>query len=60
MEQYQEVMTHFHHEQPLEEANKIRLQAEQQLARDSSGKRLGQVEGEGMETLDKPIPAPIF
>jgi len=53
-------MTHFHHEQPLEEANKIRLQAEQQLARDSSGKRLGQVEGEGMETLDKPIPAPIF
>lgn len=60
MEQYQEVMAHFHHEQPLEEANKIRLQAEQQVGRDSSGRRLGQVEGEGMENIDKPIPAPMF
>jgi hypothetical protein len=53
-------MAHFHHEQPLEEANKIRLQAEQQVGRDSSGRRLGQVEGEGIENIDKPIPAPMF
>jgi hypothetical protein len=36
------------------------LQAEQQVGRDSSGKRLGQIEGEGIEQLDKPLPAPIF
>jgi hypothetical protein len=60
MEQYQDVMSHFHHEAPLEEANKIRLQAEQQVGRDSSGKRLGQVEGEGLDNIDKPIPAPEF
>jgi hypothetical protein len=60
MEQYQEIMAHFHHEQPLEEANKIRIQAEQQIARDSSGKRLGQIEGDGIESLDKTSPAPMF
>ena len=60
MDLYQEVMAHFHHEAPLEEANKIRLQAEQQVGRDSTGKRLGQVEGEGLDNIDKPIPAPSF
>ena len=59
-EQYQDIMAHFHHEAPLEEANKIRVQAEQQVGRDSSGKRLGQVEGEGLGDIDKPLPAPTF
>lgn len=57
---YQEVMSHFHHDAPLEEANKIRMQAEQQVGRDSSGRRLGQVEGEGLDNIDKPMPAPVF
>lgn len=60
MEQYQEIMAHFHHDAPLEEANKIRLQAEAQQGRDSSGRRLGQVEGEGLDSIDTPIPAPVF
>lgn len=59
-ESYQEIMTHFHHDQPLEEANKIKVQAEQQVGRDSSGRRLGQVEGEGLGDIDKPLPAPTF
>ena len=60
MDMYQDIMAHFHHEAPLEEANKIRMQAENIQGRDSSGKRLGQVEGEGIEQLDKPLPAPTF
>jgi hypothetical protein len=60
MDIYQDVMAQMHHEAPLEEANKIRVQAEAVQGRDSSGKRLGQVEGEGLGEIDKPIPAPIF
>ena len=60
MERYQAVMAHFHHEAPLEEANKIRVQAESMQTRDSSGKALGKVEGEGLGDIDKPLPAPIF
>jgi len=60
MELYQDVMAHFHHEAPLEEANKIRLQAEQVVGRDSSGRKLGQVEGEGLDFIDKQLPAPVF
>lgn len=60
MELYQDVMAHFHHDAPLEEANKIRLQAEQQAGRDNSGRRLGQVEGEGLDNMNKPIAAPVF
>mgnify|MGYP000430141034 FL=1 len=60
MDMYQEVMAHFHHDAPLEEANKIRLQAEQQVGRDSRGRPLGQIEGDGMDNIDKPIPAPHF
>lgn len=60
MELYQEIMAHFHHEAPLEEANKIRLQAEAQQGRDSSGRKLGQVEGDGLDNIDTPIPAPVF
>jgi hypothetical protein len=61
MDTFQDIMAHFHHEAPLEEGNKIRLQAENvQGARDSSGKSLGQVEGDGLGEIDKPIPAPVF
>ena len=60
MERYQQVMAHFHHEAPLDEANKIRLQAEQQVGRDSRGRPLGMTEGEGLDNIDKPIPAPVF
>jgi hypothetical protein len=53
-------MAHFHHDAPLEEANKIRVQAEQAVGRDSTGKRLGMVEGEGLGDIDKPVNAPVF
>lgn len=57
---YQEIMAHFHHDMPLEEATKIKVQAEQVVGRDSNGKSLGQVEGDGYGNLDKPISAPHF
>ena len=60
METYQDIMAHFHHDQPLEEANKIKVQAESQVGRDSRGKPLGYVEGDGLEQIDKPMPAPVF
>ena len=60
METYQDIMAHFHHDQPLEEANKIKVQAESQVGRDSRGRSLGQVEGDGLEQMYKPIPAPVF
>ena len=60
MDVYQEVMSHFHHEAPLEEAEKIKRNAEAQVGRDSRGKPLGQIEGEGLDNIDKPIPAPTF
>ena len=60
MDLYQEVMAHFHHEAPLEEAEKIKRNAEAQVGRDSRGKPLGQIEGEGLDNIDKPIPAPTF
>jgi hypothetical protein len=60
MDIYQDIMAHFHHDAPLEEANKIRLQAEQQVGRDSNGKALGRIEGEGLDNIDKRVEAPIF
>lgn len=60
MDIYQEIMAQMHHEAPMEEANKIRVQAESIQGRDSSGRRLGQVEGEGIEDMDRFIPAPTF
>ena len=60
MDIYQEVMTAMHHDAPLEDAEKIRVQAEQLQGKDSSGKRLGSVEGEGLDLIDKKVPAPIF
>ena len=60
MDIYQEVMTAMHHDAPMEDAEKIRIQAEQLQGKDSSGKRLGSVEGEGLDLIDKQVPAPIF
>jgi hypothetical protein len=49
MDVFQELMTHMHYDKPREEADKIRVQVEQlQGARDSNGKSLVAVEGEGM------------
>jgi hypothetical protein len=60
MDVYQDVMAHFHHEAPLEEANKIRVQAESAGGRDSRGRHLGQIEGDGIDQLDKQAPVPTF
>ena len=58
---YQDIMAHFHHDAPLEESGKIKMNAENvQGGRDSSGKSLGQVEGDGLGNIDKSLPAPIF
>lgn len=61
MEVYQEVMTQMHHEAPNEEADKVQIQIEQlQGNRDSSGKSLGSVEGEGFGNLNRNVKSPIF
>ena len=61
MDLYQDVMLQMHHEKPMEEADKIRVQAENlQGMRDSSGKSLGQVEGEGFGDLDRDVKTPVF
>ena len=61
MEVYQEYMTQVHHEMPMEEADKVQIQIEQlQGNRDSSGKSLGSVEGEGFGNLNRNVPTPVF
>jgi hypothetical protein len=61
MELYQDVMTQMHHEMPMEEAEKIRVQIENlQGNRDSSGRSLTQVEGEGFGNLDRTVQSPVF
>jgi len=61
MEVYQDVMLQMHHEAPNEEAEKIRVQVEQlQGNRDSSGRSLGSVEGEGFGNLDRNVQSPVF
>jgi hypothetical protein len=57
---YQEIMAELHHYAPQDEADKIRVQVESQQTRDSNGKRLGQIEGEGIYNLDEHKPVPIF
>jgi hypothetical protein len=45
----------------INSANKIKIQSEQQLGgRDSNGKPLGQIEGDGMDSIEKPSVAPSF
>jgi hypothetical protein len=60
MDVYQDVMLHMHHHLPMEEAEKVRYQAEQAQGRDSRGRSLGQVEGEGFGMLDEPVKSPVF
>ena len=61
MEIYQDVMLQMHHERPMEEADKIRVQVENlQGARDSRGRSLGQVEGEGFGDMDRNVKIPVF
>jgi hypothetical protein len=61
MEVYQEVMTQMHHEAPNEESDKVQVQVEQlQGNRDSSGRSLGSVEGEGFGNLNRNVPTPVF
>lgn len=62
MDIYQEVMTHMHHEKPREEAEKIKVQMENlQGQRDSSGRSLVNVEGEGFGSIEQqPNKLPVF
>jgi hypothetical protein len=54
MEMYQDIMLHMHHELPMEEADKVKLQVEQmQGQRDSAGRSLTQVEGDGFGNIDQ-------
>jgi signal-transduction protein with cAMP-binding, CBS, and nucleotidyltransferase domain len=57
---YQDIMSELHHYAPQDEADKIRVQAESAIGRDSRGRPLGMVEGEGIVDLDKPMPVPVF
>jgi len=58
---YQDIMLQMHHEAPMDEADKIKVQIEQlQGNRDSSGKSLGQVEGEGFGQFDQTVRTPVF
>jgi len=62
MDIYQEVMIHYHHDQPREEAEKIRVQVENlQGQRDSNGRSLANIEGEGIGSIDQqPNRTPVF
>jgi hypothetical protein len=62
MDIYQEVMLYQHHEKPREEAEKIRVQVENlQGQRDSNGRSLMSVEGEGIGSIEQqPNRTPIF
>jgi hypothetical protein len=57
---YQDVMMEMHHHAPLDEQEKIKVQQDQLLnAKDSNGKRIGQIEGDGMN-FDQTAKVPIF
>jgi hypothetical protein len=62
MEIYQEVMLYHHHERPREEVDKIKVQLESlQGQRDSNGRPLMSVEGEGIGSIDQqPNRIPVF
>jgi hypothetical protein len=54
MDIYQEIMVYQHHEKPREEAEKILVQQESlQNQRDSNGRRLVSVEGEGFGSIEQ-------
>jgi hypothetical protein len=62
MDIYQEIMLYQHHERPREEAEKIRVQVENlQGQRDSNGRPLVSVEGEGIGSIEQqPNKIPVF
>jgi hypothetical protein len=61
MDIYQEVMLHMHHEKPREEAEKIKVQQESLQGRDSNGRPLLSVEGEGFGSIEQqPNKLPVF
>ena len=62
MDIFQHYMTHMHHDKPREEADKVRVQLESlQGQRDSNGKSLVNVEGEGIGSIDRqPSKIPVF
>jgi hypothetical protein len=63
MDVYQDLMTQWHYEKPREEEEKIRVQVENlQGARDSNGKSLVRLEGDGLGKFDtQPTnTAPVF
>ena len=53
MEIYQDIMTYQHHERPQEEAEKIKVQLESLQGRDSNGRPLVSVEGEGLGSIEQ-------
>jgi hypothetical protein len=59
MDIYQDIMAEMHHYAPLDEQEKILVQQEQLLgAKDSNGRALVQIEGDGMkfdQTRDEPV-----
>jgi hypothetical protein len=63
MDVYQEIMTELHYSKPREEEDKIRVQVENlQGARDSNGKSLVRLEGDGLGSFDSQPTntAPVF
>jgi hypothetical protein len=62
MDVFQDYMTEMHHDRPRDEADKVRVQLESlQGQRDSNGRSLVNVEGEGLGSLDnQPSKTPVF
>lgn len=62
MDIYQDYMLYHHFEKPQEEVDKVRVQMESlQGQRDSNGRRLVDVEGEGIGAIDQqPSKLPVF
>jgi hypothetical protein len=57
---YQDYMAEVHHYAPMDEQEKIKVQQDQLLnARDSNGRPLGQIEGDGMH-FDLTREVPVF
>jgi hypothetical protein len=61
MDIFQEAMTYHHHELPMEEVEKVKVQMANIQGRDSSGKPLMSVEGEGFGSIEQqPNKSPVF
>jgi hypothetical protein len=61
MDIYQDWMLYQHHERPREEAEKVKVQMENLQGRDSNGRTLLNVEGEGIGSIEQqPNRNPVF